>query len=106
MTRQILLRMASAAGLLALALVLVGIDPFLSSPTAAGFAPATSIDRSLKGDRLPVWHAALPDALDRKNEFGARSAATLHAQAPFGCDAAFSSISSPPPKNVYRRCMA
>jgi hypothetical protein len=100
MAKIVLLRMASAAGLIALALFFVGVDPFLS--TGAGFparTPAVSVDRSLKGDRLDI-------APDWQSAFGSQPGTQPRAQMPFACDPAFSPIFSSASANVYRRCMA
>jgi hypothetical protein len=105
MATQSYFRMASTAGLLALAFVFVGLDPFLGAPTAAT-APAFTVDRSLKGDRLPVTNSTILNAPDWQSEFGARPSTGPRAQMPVGCDPAFSPISAPASENVYRRCMA
>jgi hypothetical protein len=100
MAKIVLLRMASAAGLMALALFFVGVDPFLSA--GAGFpsrTPAVSVDRSLKGDRLDV-------APDWQSASGPKQGTEPRAQMPFACDPAFSPIFSSVSANVYRRCMA
>jgi hypothetical protein len=92
----------------ALALFIAGLVSFPSFPTTgAGLfssSPAISVNRALKGDRLPpakstVW----------QREFGmpvSPVAAQPRVRIPVGCDAAFSSISSPHLANVFRRCMA
>ena len=98
MARQLLFRMASAAGLLVLALFFVVTDPFLSA--GADLRNAVTVDRSLKGDRLPV--SIVPDW---NNAFGANTPVP-RAQTPFACDAAFSVISSPAASNYFGRCMA
>jgi hypothetical protein len=104
MVKQLFVRMVSAAGLLALALFFVGVDPFLS--VGAGLtspSPAISIDRSLKGDRLPISAAAFWP--DWQSEFGSWPSLPPRAQMPFACDAAVSTILAPLADNVYRRCM-
>ena len=57
MAKQFLVRTASAAGLLALALFFVGADPFLSA--GAGLTNTFTVNRAAKGDRLPV--SVVPD---------------------------------------------
>jgi hypothetical protein len=98
MAKQLLFRTASAVGLLALALFFVGADPFLSA--GADLKNSFTVDRALKGDRLPVSIAP-----DWNNAFGA-STSEPHAQTPFACDAAFSVISSPAASNYFGRCLA
>jgi hypothetical protein len=108
MGRQLYLRIVSALGFVALAAFFVAIDPFLS--IGAGLSnptPAVSVNRSLKGDRLPL-HPAVVDVPDGRP--GARQDTQPRAQIPFACDAAVSLIrspnSAPPAADVYRRCMA
>jgi hypothetical protein len=109
MAKQLSLRMASAVGLLVLALCFLGIDPFLSadtgSPGATGVTPAVSVDRSLKGDRLPLSHPAIFDLPDWQAEFDIQPNSHPRAGMPFGCDPVFSPIQAPAAANVYRRCL-
>src|ERR1700723_3654453 len=98
MARQLLFRMASAAGLLALGMFFVVTDPFLSA--GADLGNAVTVDRTLKGDRLPV--SIVPDW---NNAFGA-STSQPRAQTPFACAGAFSVISPPAASNYFGRCMA
>jgi hypothetical protein len=98
MAKQLLFRTASAAGLLALALFFVGADPFLSA--GADLTNTFTVNRVLKGDRLPV--SVVPDW---NNAFGTEAPGP-HAQTPFACDAAFSAISSTAASNYFGRCMA
>lgn len=110
MVRPLLIRMASAIGLLSLAFLAVSLDPFFAAgPTSGasffGMAPAGAVDRSFKGDRLPVSESAAPYTPDWSAEFGALTSMRLRAQMPVGCDPAFSPISSPLLARVYRRCV-
>jgi hypothetical protein len=89
MAKQLFFRTASAVGLLGLALLFVGLDPFLSA--GAGLTNTFSVDRSFKGDRLPISGQTIVP--DWRNEFGS-SATQPGAQTPFACDGAFSMISS------------
>jgi hypothetical protein len=97
----------SALGFVALAALFVAIDPFLS--VGAGLSnqtPAVSVNRNLKGDRLPLR----PTAAGPDGRATMRQDAAPRAQIPFACDAAVSLIRSPkaapPSADVYRRCMA
>jgi hypothetical protein len=64
--------------------------------------PAVAVDRTLKGDRLPVSRL-----IDWPSEPGSTmSPARLPAEIPTGCDPAFSPISSPAMAHVFRRCVA
>ena len=108
MSRQLYLRMASAALLVALAFIILGLDPMLGADPTAGFAvstPAVSVDRSLKGDRLPVGDPAISVAPDWQHEFSA-TPETGRAHIPIGCDPSFSPISSASAAGVYGRCVA
>jgi hypothetical protein len=98
MAKQLLLRMVSATGLLVLALFFVGVDPFLSA--GAVLSNTFTVDRTFKGDRLPISIAP-----DWQNEFG-NHPSQPRAQMPFACDAAFSMISSRAATNYYGRCLA
>jgi hypothetical protein len=101
MAKQLFFRTASAAGLLGLALLFVGLDPFLSA--GADLTNAFSVDRSFKGDRLPISDQTT--APDWRNEFGS-SNIQPDVQTPFACDAAFSMISSSSAANFYGRCIS
>jgi hypothetical protein len=98
----------SALGFVALAALFVAMDPFFG--VGAGLSnqmPAVSVNRSLKGDRLP-FHPTVVDVPDGQSS--ARQDLQARAQIPFACDAAVSLIrspnSAPPSAEVYRRCMA
>ena len=111
MARQLYLRIVSAFGLVALAALFVAIDPFLGvSATLSNQTPAVSVNRTLKGDRLPTANSAILDVPDGQARFARQPTAETRAQTPFACDPAVSLIrspNSPPPSaNVYRRCMA
>src|SRR5580704_17715549 len=109
MARQLYLRIVSAFGLVALAALFVGIDPFLSvGASLSSQTPAVSVNRTLKGDRLPVANSAILDVpADGQARFAGQPSAEKRAQTPFACDPAVSLIrspNSPPPSgNVYRR---
>jgi hypothetical protein len=112
MARQLYLRIVSAFGLVALAALFVGIDPFLGvGATLSSQTPAVSVNRTLKGDRLPIGNSAILDVPDGQARLaGQPSIQRMRAQTPFACDPAFSLIrspnSAPTAANVYRRCMA
>ena len=93
---KLFMRIASASGLTALALVFVGLTPFLGDPTAgAGPAARTwpfSVNREFKGDRLP------------RRDLGVRQSEKPD-KIPIGCESSFSPISAPRLAHVYGRCM-
>jgi len=108
MGKHLFLRIVSAIGFAALAALFVVVDPFLS--VGAGLSnptPDVSVNRSLKGDRLPLYPTVV-DVPDVRP--GARQDLQPRAQTPFACDAAVSVIRSPKSApltaDVYRRCMA
>lgn len=113
MARQLGLRAASALGLVALAVLLVALYPFLGATAGAGLTrttPAASVDRALKGDLLPLSTSPLYDVPDWKNEFGVfarvqQRSAQQRTHTPLGCDPAFSPIYTPVAANVFGRCM-
>jgi hypothetical protein len=106
MAKQLLIRMTGALGLVSLAVVIVGLIPFLGADASSGAAlmsrtPTFSVNREFKGDRLPmpsnVNTALLRDAF--------RSQRSRAPEAiPDGCDPAFSPISAPRLAYVYGRC--
>ncbi len=101
-------RVARGMGLLSLALFTAGVVSFPSFPTTgAGLSrtrPTMSVNRALKGDRLPlvrltVWPRDLRPPVSP-------TPTQPQAQIPPGCDHAFSPISSPALAHVFRRCIA
>jgi hypothetical protein len=107
MTKLLIVRCAGVLGATALALIFVGLIPFLSVDPAAhaGFGartPAVLVNRAFKGDRLP-----LPSEANRAVSRG-DSDRQQHVQkpkdVPDGCDTAFSPISSPRLAYFYGRC--
>ncbi len=90
----------------AFALVTASLVSFPSlSTTGVGLSstPAASVNRALKGDRLPTakptaWqHEFRPPVTPLQSQSRAR--------VPVGCDTSFSPISSPRLANVFRRCL-
>jgi hypothetical protein len=101
---QVFLRMASAAGLLTLALFFVGVDPFLSAGADLAKTPSVTVNRALKGDRLPLTVPTVVDAPSWQNEFSHLRGSQTQVEKPFACDPAFSPIFVKT-TNVYRRCL-
>jgi hypothetical protein len=80
--------------------------PSFPNPAAGRLAsdPAITVDRSLKGDRLPpIAPIAQPRDLGSPLSLPPSQA---RERVPVGCDSAFSPISAPRLANVFRRCMA
>lgn len=74
--------------------------PSLSS--ASLFGSGMSVNRALKGDRLPlIARQALPP--DRPSAEPAQS--QNREKPPIGCDGAFSPVASPRLANVFKRCL-
>jgi hypothetical protein len=118
MAKHVFVRMASAAGVLTLALFLLGLDPFLAFAPSAGAVfngkpSSLSVNRNLKGDLLPIPGIAALKTPDWRGQFNdefnslpaPQPAMATRAQIPVGCEPAFSPISSPRLAGVYRRCM-
>jgi hypothetical protein len=85
------------------------VASFFSFPSFPGSGTFTlaplSVDRSLKGDRLsPAAPEISPGELAPAMTSPPPQTQT-HGKAPFGCEGAFSPISSPQLANVFRRCM-
>jgi hypothetical protein len=106
-------RLAGAFGILALAFLLIGLDPLLGAAPSSGSGavertPAMSVNHFRKGDRLPLLH---PGSLNVPSNQGVWQGQRLpnglqtQEQTPLGCDPAFSPVSSPARAVVYGRCM-
>jgi hypothetical protein len=101
MVKLLFARIAGGLGLVSLALLFVGLVPFLSVDTTAGAGLAGrtsshSVNREFKGDRLPVSDANLiPKDVRRVQHQG---------EIPVGCEASFSPISTPRLAYIYGRC--
>jgi hypothetical protein len=99
------IRIAGALGITALALLFVGLIPFIADPTVgtgiAAKAPSFSVNRQFKGDRLPVPNASsvAPRGLSTQEQ------SAKPAKIPVGCEGAFSPISSPRLAHILGRCM-
>jgi len=89
----------------ALALSLASFVAFPSLPNSAPLwlttTPPASIDRTLKGDRLPLLAP-----INKSHELGlpVTPEQGRHGKIPVGCDPAFSPISAPRLANIFRRC--
>ncbi len=118
MARLVVLRLyprfLAAFGIVALAFLLVSLDPLLgaapsSGPGATARTPAMSVNRFRKGDRLPLVH---PGSLNSPTRSGGWRKLPLpdglqtQERTPLGCDPAFSPMSSPARVVVYGRCTA
>lgn len=108
MVRLWFLRIAGAIGILSIVFLLVSLDPFLAAAPLAGLArtPQVTVDRSLKGDLLPLFNAGIARSNGaRPAELGAKERSQQREQIPVGCDPAFSPVSSPALAKIYGRCM-
>jgi hypothetical protein len=107
-------RLAGAFGTVALAFLLVGLDPLLGAPPGSGpgaaseRSPAASVNRFRKGDRLPLVPGTLNGPANQGVWRGQPMPNGLQTQEkpPLGCDPAFSPVSSPAQAGIYGRCMA
>jgi hypothetical protein len=104
MVRQFFLRVTGVAGLLALALIFVGVDPFLSAGAVLTKTPVVEVNRTLKSDRLPLISPAIVTVPNWQTEFG--NLRNPQPQKPFACDPAFSPILASRAANFYGRCLA
>lgn len=105
MAKLLDLRIAGAVAFVTMAFLLVSFEPFLR---AAPFNPgirdqlsAVSVNHFRKGDRLPLHHSGAiwrdfrrPDGLESERKV------------PFGCDPAFSPVTTPALATVFGRCMS
>ena len=106
--RQLSVRIVGAAGATALGMVFLGLVPFLGAEPSAGAgyadAPAYSVNRAFKGDRLPVVSKSNP-ALSH-GLANSLQQSQQRKEIPFGCDASFSPITAPRLAYVYGRCLS
>lgn len=107
-------RFVGAFGIVALAFVLLSLDPLLGAGPSAGTGataptPEVTVNHFRKGDRLPLAH---PGALTGRTNQGVRQGRPMpdglqtQERTPLGCDPAFSPVSSPARAAVYGRCIA
>lgn len=90
------------AGVLA-ALFIASFISFPSFPKDVFISNSPSVNRALKGDRLPL---ATPGVSSR--ELGLPvppEPSRARDKAPVGCDSAFSPIAAPALANIFKRCM-
>lgn len=106
---KLFVRIAGALGVTALAVCFLGLVPFLNAEPSAGAGyvpskPSFTVNRALKGDRLPMHDALNPSAW--RTDFGSLAGATGPHKIPVGCDPAFSPVASPRLAYVYGRCLS
>jgi hypothetical protein len=107
MAKFLFVRVAGALGITSLALIFVGLIPFLSvaPPAGAGFrtsTPGFTVNHEFKGDRLPIvspTHSAIS-----RNEPDSRRRLLAREEIPVGCDPVFSPVTNPKLANYYGRC--
>ncbi len=117
MIKLLFVRIAGALAITSLAVLFVGLVPFLgASPSmSAVYAPSgagVSVNREFKGDELPIHTAATPSIL--QNDFAMlalahmqlRSEALGAPRIPFACDPSFSPVAAPRLAYVYGRCLS
>ena len=92
---------ASALGLPAMGSIAASL-----TPQAEQSRQSVSVNRALKGDRLPVT-VVLRDATRTRDTSSERPDVQpkIKRDAPVGCDPLFSPISAPALAHLYRRCL-
>jgi len=104
MARLVSLRMGGAVALCSAAFLLVGAATYLhAAPVPSGLSdpePAMTVNHFRKGDRLPLFNSGV------SRELPPPSAPQTQGKVPFGCDSAFSPVTSPALASLYGRCMA
>jgi hypothetical protein len=103
---KLMIRIAGAFAATALAVFFLGFLPLLGEPSAgAGVAakrpPSFSVNRELKGDRLPI--SKITPAASGSGSNVEQS--DTPDQIPVGCEGSFSPISAPQFAHVFGRCM-
>ena len=105
MVRLFSLRIVGAVALCSAAFILAGAAPYLhAAPAVPGLSdpePSTMVNHFRKGDRLPLFHAHAV-----RQEERTPSGSPTQGKVPFGCDSAFSPVTSPELATVYGRCMS
>jgi hypothetical protein len=101
---KLTIRIAGAFGVTTLAVFFLSFLPLLDDLTAgAGVAgkrtPSFSVNRELKGDRLPFSNVSPAAVRSGSSVEQSRDAI------PVGCEGSFSPISAPQFANVFGRCM-
>jgi hypothetical protein len=107
MAKMLFVRLGGAFGATALAVIFIGLIPFIGADPSvgAGFSaktPAVVVDRSFKGDRLPM-----PAETNKAVSRGwpdARQGMGTPEDVPVGCDTAFSPVASPRLAYYFGRC--
>jgi hypothetical protein len=107
-------RFVGALGIVALAVILVGLDPLLGAAPSAGTGasertPAVSVNRFRKGDRLPIVQPGALSGRTNQDVWRGRpipDGLQTEEKTPIGCDPAFSPVSSPARAAIYGRCIA
>jgi hypothetical protein len=97
--------MGGAIGVVLLSIFTAAVITLPSRPTTGAgiLAHAPTVNRALKGDRLPIGL----DLRSTPADMAPTPPKSLsRAQIPLGCDAAFSPIAAPLLAHVFRRCMA
>jgi hypothetical protein len=80
-----------------------GVGAMTSPGVADNAQGTTSVNRTLKGDRLPLAPIAQQS---RHNSPAAGMAPATRTRAPLGCDPAFSPVADPARGHIFKRCMA
>jgi hypothetical protein len=110
---QLLVRISGALGVTVLALFFVGLIPYLAEPSVGAGITAKpssfSVNRQLKGDRLPSSFApiAARNGVQNgipQNDRGAQEQPVRLRKIPVGCEGSFSPISSPRLAHIVGRC--
>ena len=90
-----------------LALFTASFIAFPSFPSTGMFAsnPAPSVNRVLKGDRLPLIGRAMQTHEESPTLPASPVQPAAGGRVPVGCEAAFSPISAPQLATIFRRCV-
>jgi len=107
MAKLLFVRIAGALAATSLALIFVGLVPFLAAAPSAGarFVPDAAgftVNREFKGDRLPL--ASETNSAVSRNEIRPRPDVLTRDEIPVGCDPAFSPVTDPQLADYYGRC--
>jgi hypothetical protein len=96
---------AAAAGLLTFVFLVGSHSPFsvasASFTQRGGDAPAFTVNRFRKGDRLPLFHSKPAGWRDLRSPYSQQT----QDKAPLGCDPMVSPVNFHAPVMLYGRCM-
>jgi hypothetical protein len=114
MVRPLFARITGMLTVTLLALFFVSLLPLLSAARTVSYSsPDFTVNRELKGDRLPFRTAAGPsfwqsdfESLQTAKQSPVQSQTETPREIPFACEPSFSPVATPRLAYIYGRCMS